>query len=323
MLAVAGLAVWCAGGPLTALGAADRPLTPSEQELIRIFGPDTPRPILLWPDKPPRAVDHPPPEEVTPEGRIRVISTPSISVYLPPPERRTGRAILMFPGGGYGGVDWVTHVVGSATCLVPEGIAVIGLKYRTCKPYPVNREIQQVALLDAQRAVRLVRSRAAEWGLDPDQIGVAGYSAGANLAMLLAGNFDAGDPAASDPVERFSCRPDFVVGCATWHWREKQSPFTFRPDTPPTFLVHATNDGIPGPTGQIGGAPIELPRQIRAELEQLGVPVKLVEFDEGGHGVGNLVPARWRNGFPGAQWPRLLVAWLDGLPARPATDRSR
>jgi acetyl esterase/lipase len=291
-----------------------RDLTPAEKRLIEIFGPDTPRPLLLWPDGPPRAITNPPPEEVTPEGRIKVISTPTISVYLPPKEKATGRAILMFPGGGYGAMDWVTHVVGSAKCLNPEGTAVIGLKYRTCKPYPVDKGIQQIALLDAKRAVRLVKHHAAEWGIDPRKLGVAGYSAGANLAMMLAGHFDAGDPGAADPVERQSSRPAFIVGCATWHWRETKSPFTFRKDTPPIFLVHATNDGLPGPDGRIGGAPIQLPKEIKSQLEALGVPVELAVFDEGGHGVGNLIPARYNHGFPGAQWPRLLMKWLDTLP---------
>lgn len=296
--------------------AAERDLTATETQLIEIFGPDTPQPLLLWPEGPPQAIENPPSEEVTPRGSIRVISTPTISVYLPPPEKAKGRAILMFPGGGYGAMDWGTHVVGSAACLTPEGTAVIGLKYRTCNPYPVDKNIQQIALLDAQRAVRLVRHHAAEWGIDPDKVGVAGYSAGANLAMMLAGHFDEGDPEAQDPVERESSRPAFVVGCATWHWRETKSPFSFRKDTPPVFLVHATNDGLPGPNGKIGGAPIQLPYEIRDQLQALGVPVEMAVFDEGGHGVGNLIPARYRNGFPGVQWPKRLVTWLENLPAR-------
>ena len=296
--------------------AAERDLTASERRLIEILGPDTPRPLPLWPEGPPLAVADPPPEEVTPEGRIRIISHPTISVYLPPAEKANGRAILMFPGGGYGMMDWVTHVAGSASCLNPEGTAVIGLKYRTCNPYPVDRNIQRIALLDAQRAVRLVRHHAAAWGIDPDRLGVAGYSAGANLAMLLAGNFDGGDPDAVDPVERENCRPAYIVGCSTWHWRETISPFHFRNDTPPVFLVHATNDGLPGPNGKIGGAPIQLAYEIRDQLRSLGIPVETVVFDEGGHGVGNLIPARYRNGFPGAQWPTLLVKWLESRPEK-------
>src|SRR5262249_50415917 len=155
-------------------------------------------------------------------------------------------------------------------------------KYRTRPPNgPSNAEIQSVALLDAKRAIRVVRAHAAEWGLDPHQIGIAGYSAGANLALNLAANFEAGDPAQADPVERESSRPAFAIGLATGPRRQKPSPFPFRREPPPVFLVHATNDGLGG------GAPIELPRAIREQLEPLGVPVHLEEFDEGAHGVGN------------------------------------
>jgi hypothetical protein len=125
--------------------------------------------------------------------------------------------------------------------------------------------------------------------------------------MNLAANFDAGDATAADLIERQSSRPDFAVGLATWHWRQKQSPFVFRQDTPPVFLVHATNDGIQG------GAPIELPRQIKADLEKLGVPVAMAVFDEGAHGVGNLIPQRVKRGFPPAKWPEVLLKWLEEL----------
>ena len=192
-----------------------------------------------------------------------------------------------------------------------KGIAVIGLKYRLRPPHRLdNPGIQALTLLDAKRAVRLVRQRAAEWGIDPHKIGVAGYSAGANLTMNLAANFDAGDGKSPDPVERESCRPDFVVGLATWHWRMKTSPFVFHADTPPVFLVHATNDGI------TGGAPIELPKAIEADLKALHVPVRMLIFDQGAHGVGNLIPQRVQHGFPPAKWPELLLEWLPGVMRR-------
>jgi dienelactone hydrolase len=202
-------------------------------------------------------VENAPPELVE-DSRIRSVSVPTITPYLPPKEKRTGMAIIVCAGGGYGSHDWRTHVVNAAQVFNPKGVTVIGLKYRTRPPNgKTNEDIQTVTLLDAQRAVRTVRARAAGWGLDPRQIGVAGYSAGANLAMNLAANFDAGDANATDPVERQSSRPDFAVGCATWHWRQKESPFKFPKHAPPVFLVHATNDGLPGPDGRLGGAPIE------------------------------------------------------------------
>ena len=309
-----GLLIPVMAGESPQIPPPQRKETPQEAELRKILGEGTPRAIPLWPGKPPQGLDNAPPETVMPEGTIKGVSDPTISVYLPPPEKANGWAIIMLSGGGYGGLAWNIHVKNSVICLVPEGIAIIGLKYRLCSPYPVSRDIQKIAVLDAQRAVRYVRSHAKEWNIDPNRIGVAGYSAGANLAMVLAGNFDSGNPAAEDPLERVSSRPDFVVGCATWHWHQKTSPFTFRKDTPPVFLVHATNDGVAGPDGKVGGAPIELPKEIKAQLTELGVPVEMAIFDEGGHGVGNLIPTRYKNGFPGAQWPKLLVEWLKTLP---------
>ena len=250
-------------------------------------------------------------------ARIRMISVPTISPYLSPKDKRTGMAIIVCPGGGYGGMDWKTHVVYAAQVFNARGVAVIGLKYRTRPPHRLdNAGIQSLTLLDVKRAVRLVRRRAAEWNLDPHRIGVAGYSAGANLAMNLAANFDAGDSNAADPIEHESSRPDFAVGLATWHWRKKESPFVFRKDAPPVFLVHATNDGLQG------GAPIELPRQIKSDLEMLGVPVRMVEFDVGAHGVGNLIPQRVKHDFPPTKWPDLLLEWLEGnVPSRQGARR--
>jgi len=240
-------------------------------------------------------------------SHIEKVSTPSIAVYLPPKASSTGVALIICPGGGYRALDWKTHVEYAAQYFLPRGIAVIGLKYRLNPPNPILRDDRSVPILDVERAVRTVRSHAAEWNIDPHKIGVVGYSAGANLTMTLLCNFDAGDPSSPDPIERQSSRPDFAVGCATWHWREKESPFTFPKDSPPVFLVHATNDGVPG------GAPIELPKAIQKQLEGLGVPVHLEIYDEGAHGVANLIPQRVKAGFPGSKWPEALMEWLSGL----------
>lgn len=286
-------------------------LAPSEIALRKQLGDATPEPIPLWPDKPPRCAEGAPAEVVDEHSHIKDVSVPTISVYLPPGGARNGMAIIVCPGGGYGTLDWKTHVVYAAQVFNAKGVTVIGLKYRLRPPNgKTNEDIQQIALLDAQRALRLVRERAAEWDIDPRRVGIAGYSAGANLAMNLASHFDAGDAGAPDPIERQSCRPDFAVGLATWHWGKKESPFPFPKDTPPVFLVHATNDGI------TGGAPIEMPRAIEADLQKLGVPVHLEVFNEGGHGVGNLIPQRVQHGFPPAKWPDLLLAWLETIRTR-------
>jgi dienelactone hydrolase len=268
-------------------------------------------PIPLWPGKPPQFLENASAEIQEARGSIRNVAVPAITLFPPPADKRTGMAIIVCAGGGYGALDWKTHVEYAAQVFNPKGVTIIGLKYRLRPPHKLdNAGIQALTLLDAKRAVRLVRHRAAEWGIDPQQIGIAGYSAGGNLSMNLAANFDRGDAQSSDPIERESSRPDFAVGLATWHWRQKESPFVFHQDTPAVFLVHATNDGING------GAPIEMPKAIKADLEKLGVPVRMEIFDQGSHGVGNLIPQRVKHGFPPAKWPELLLTWLKELPER-------
>ena len=273
---------------------------------------DAPLTVPLWPDRPPQFLEGAPAEFVGGNGSIKNVTVPALVVFPASNEKRTARALIICAGGGYGSLDWKTHVVYAAQVFNPLGVTVFGLKYRLRPPHRLTNEgIQALTLLDAKRAVRLVRHRAEEWGINPHQIGIAGYSAGGNLAMNLAANFDLGDPQASDPIDRLSSRPDFAVGLATWHWRQKESPFHFRPETPPVFLVHATNDGVPG------GAPIEMPKAIAVDLEKLGVPVKMAIFEQGAHGVGNLIPQRVKRGYPPTRWPQLLLEWLDGLPQQP------
>ena len=279
-------------------------LTPSEEALRHVLGEGTPVPIPLWTGQPPKFLTNTPPESVDEHARIKGVSVPTLSVYFPPADKRTGMAIIVCAGGGYGGLDWRTHVHFAAAVFNPKGVTVIGLKYRTRPPHlGDNASIQALTLLDAQRAVRLVRHRAAEWGIEPGKVGVVGYSAGANLAMNLAANFDAGDAQATDPVERLSCRPDFAVGLGTWHWRKPENPFKFPPTAPPVYLVHATKD-----------EPVAIAQNIVADLKRLGVPARLDLFAEGGHGVGNLIPQRVQHGFPPTKWPELLLQWLAERP---------
>ena len=295
LLIVIGTSAW--GGP-----------NATDLALAKLLGEPVPEAIPLWPDQPPEFMENGPAETVGERGQIQNVTLPSMVVYPASGESRTGRALIVCAGGGYGSLDWKTHVIYAAKVFNPMGVTIIGLRYRLRPPHKVdNAGIQALTLMDAKRAVRTVRHRAKEWGIDPRQIGIAGYSAGGNLSMNLAANFDMGDPDSDDLIERERSRPDFAVGLATWHWRQKESPFVFKKDTPPVFLVHATNDGTPG------GAPIEMPREIKADLEALSVPVKMVEFDEGAHGVGNLIPQRVAHGFPPAKWPQLLIEWLDQL----------
>ncbi len=263
-----------------------------------------PQVIPLWPGDPPQFLTGAPAESTDENGVIRGVTIPSITRFAPPAGMGNGMAIIVCAGGGYGGLAWKIHVEYAAQVFNPLGVTVIGLKYRLRPPHKLdNAGIQALTLIDAKRAVRLVRHRASDWGIDPRKIGVAGYSAGANLAMNLAANFDDGEPASTDPVERLSSRPDFAVGLGTWHWRKPENPFVFEKNAPPVYLVHATTD-----------KPVEIATNIITDLKKLNVPARLDLFEEGGHGVGNLIPTRVQHGFPGAQWPKLLLDWLKSLP---------
>jgi len=271
---------------------------------VLVGGEEAPSPVLLWPDKLPGFVENAPAENTTANGHIDNVSIPSITAYLPPEGKGNGTAIIICPGGSYRLLDWNTHVLATSQVFNAKGIAVIGLKYRTNPPNKIYSENRGIPLMDVQRAVRTVRSRAAEWKIDPARVGVLGYSAGANLAVTSAEQFDEGKSGAEDPVERLSCRPDFVVACSVWHWKQTASPFQFSKNTPPLFMVHAADDKI---------APVELPQAIKAQLEALGVPVQLEVYDKGGHGVGHL-SSRWvAQGLPPDNWSVKFLAWLGGL----------
>src|SRR5918912_995286 len=151
------------------------------------------QPIKLWPDAAPGAIGNEPAD------------VPTITPYLPPRERATGAAVVVCPGGGYG------HLADHEGRPVAEWLNSIGvisfvLKYRIAPRYH-----HPSPMLDAQRALRTVRARAAEWGIDPQRIGILGFSAGGHLASTAATHFDAGNRAANDPVERASSRPDLLV----------------------------------------------------------------------------------------------------------------
>ncbi len=149
--------------------------------------------LSLWPARAPVG-----------EGQFETTNV-AITVHRPPPDRATGTAMVICPGGGYGGLVTGAEGHGIAAWLNAHGIAGIVLEYRL----PRGRAF--VPLLDAQRTIRTVRSKAEAWGIKPDRIGIIGFSAGGHLASTAATHFDLGDPKAADPVERLSCRPDFAV----------------------------------------------------------------------------------------------------------------
>jgi hypothetical protein len=241
--------------------------------------------VRLWPETPP-AYEYAGPERVNRSARIDHVSEPELVRFLPK-KRERAPAVIFFPGGGYGYIGFLRNAKELAERLDAQGIAVIGLKYRMGRPV-------EVPLLDAERAVRYVRTHAAEWGIDPNRIGVAGQSAGANLVLNLASRFDAGDARAVDLVERASSRPDFMVVLTSWNFGKTVSTFTFPADTPPVFLRHAKND-----------SGFAIAEQVVGQLKDRAIPLDYLFLETGGHGAFELSPEN-----PGAGWPDDLVVWL-------------
>jgi cytidylate kinase len=238
--------------------------------------------------------------------------TPRLYAYLPEKPARATRAMIVVPGGGYEMLAYVHEGINEAEWFREQGIAAFILFYRL----PAHGYRHPAPIEDMQRAVRLIRSRAAEWNIDPTQVATIGFSAGGHLVTTLATHFDAGDATAADPVEQQSCRPDYTVTVypvvtlktpGVTHEGSKLNLLGPNPDpalienlsnetqvtpqTPPTLLVHATDDVM---------VPIENSRLMLAALQKAGVPSALHEYPHGGHGFGF-----------GPKLTKAPVGWLD------------
>ena len=228
--------------------------------------------MKIYDGDPPNLLSNAPAERVAGNGFIYKVSVPTIRRYPVDESKSTGVAFIVFPGGGYSFADMETHATALAKRLGPQGFAVFGLKYRINGG---SRNVERDSLLDANRAIRFVRSHAAEWGLAENRIGIISYSAGSDLDMrLVAGGFDLGKPTATDPVERKSSRPDFVASMCTWAHGGTNSPYQFTADTPPVYLCHAQDDP---------SAPITVSRQIDQQLQALHILEHLEVYPTGGH----------------------------------------
>lgn len=282
----------CLLGATAAFGAQRKPAPP--RPTPRAIPQPKPDAVLpLWPGEAPGLVPGGKPEAIVNE-RYTNVSTPQLYVYLPPKEKANGTALIICAGGGYSHLAMCLHVDNVVKLLNDQGIAVFGLKYRT--RYGGN-DVVADALADGKRAVRLVRSRAGEWGLNPKRIGVQGYSAGSNLCLNLAGQFDAGDPQAADPIEKVSSRPDFVVLMCPWPNRKAIAEYPLRKDTPPTFIANARDDTT---------APFTFATAIDEKLKGLGVEEKFFAVDKGGHSAFHYGDVTGE----GVKWPEALLPWM-------------
>ncbi len=246
---------------------------------------------------------------------ITDVSKPTLEVITPAAERRNGTAVVICPGGGYGGLSYVKEGTEIGNWLAELGITSFVLKYR----HGGGVHQHPVPLSDIQRAMRLVRSQADKWQINPDKLGAMGFSAGGHLAASVGTHFDAGNKNAADAIEQQSCRPDFLVlvypvismDAGMTHGGSLANLLGAKPDeklvelmsndlqvtaeTPPAFISHCTDDEA---------VPVENALRFYRALVEHKVPAELHIFAEGGHGFG------MRQKGPVEIWPTLLANWL-------------
>ena len=225
---------------------------------------------------------------------------PQMSVHLPTAELANGCAVIVNPGGGYRILASDHEGLQVARWLNRHGIAAFVLRYRVGPDYPTS-----ISLLDGQRAVRLIRSRAATLNIDVDRIGMLGFSAGGHLALAVATSGDDGNAQAPDAIDRYSCRINFAVpvyavsnGAKRGRKADEYTPTDewVNPQTPPCFIVHTHEDTI---------VPASQATLIYEALLRAGVKAELHIFNDGEHGVGLAA------GDPDvAEWPKMLRRWL-------------
>jgi acetyl esterase/lipase len=278
----------------------------------RAAGAPEPMVLDLWPGTPPGDLPVGGPERTfifnSRYGANPVVTNvtkPTIAVYLPSKETRTGTAMVVCPGGGYRNLYLDREGVQVAAWLNANGIAAFVLKYRVPRPPNVPLEETPIGpLLDAQRAVSMVRSRAAGWGINPERIGMVGFSAGGHLSLEAATDFEKRSYAKIDAIDAVSCRPDFAILCYSGYLKDDHSdvlwPGLHIPaNTPPIFLVHASDDST---------SASENSAIMYLALKRAGVPVEMHIYATGEHLFG----VRQDSNLP-ASWPPLCLNWLRSL----------
>ncbi len=255
------------------------------------------QPILLWPDGAPGSEGKDTPEVVVTsangEQQISNIHKPTILLFLPPKEKSTGAAVIVAPGGGHKLLCTTHEGSNVAEWLADHGIAAFVLKYRLASEEGSTYTVDDHAVADMHRAIRLIRSRSTEWNINPAAVGVVGFSAGGEVCAISSMRFDAGKPEATDPLDRFSDRPDFQA--LIYPGRSNRIvPFK---ESPPAFLAASANDRPDISEG--------LPK-VYLDFKKAGVPVELHLFADGGHGFG------YRPGKtgPSAEWIKRFHEWM-------------
>ena len=260
--------------------------------------------MKLWPGKAPGETYELPPEGERPARpgqkqviRIGNVSTPTLSVFKP--KQPNGTAVVICPGGGYSILAWDLEGTEVAEWLNSFGVTAIVLKYRV--PRRMDRDKHAAPLQDAQRALALTRHHAKAWGINPERIGILGFSAGGHLTATAMTNYRKRTYPTVDAADQISCRPDFGILVYPAYLVDNETKTKLVPevpvdkDTPPAIFIHAGDDRVTADSSV----------QMWLAMRRVGVHSELHVFPNGGHGYG-LRPSA----DPVSKWPRLVEAWL-------------
>ena len=258
---------------------------------------DRPAEIPLWPGGAPGSEGKPAKEVVTTSasGELSVsgIHNPSVTPYIPAREKATGLAILVIPGGGHR-VLAITHEgYNVAEWLQERGIAAFVLKHRLAREAGSTYKIEVESYADTERAMQLIRSRAAEWGIDPARVGALGFSAGGELVNMVSTRVSAADASGKDPFKRQDSKPTFQALI----YPGRSGDILPTKDSPPAFLAAAYNDRQDISEGLA---------EAYLRFKRAGAPAELHIYGTGGHGFGQ----RATNTRPVGQWMTRFEEWL-------------
>jgi endo-1,4-beta-xylanase len=253
--------------------------------------------IELWPEGAPGSQDRKnEPEKIDRNNgacNVTNIHTPSITSYLPEPQKATGTAVIIAPGGGHRMLCLGHEGDSLAEWFAEQGIAAFVLRYRLAKEEGSQYTVDQHAMADTRRAIRTVRSRSAQWKIKPDRIGILGFSAGGELAALAAMESDPGNTDSKDPIERASSRPDFQVLI----YPGSSHRFKVHQGMPPAFIALGAKDRDDISLGMA---------KLYLDYKQAAVPCELHIYSNAGHGFGYRPEAT----HAAAKWPVRLKEWL-------------
>ena len=287
----------CAILALIALVACHAPAFAAEPLTMKLWPGDAPG--VTGDEKPEESKTSGPPKVVT---RVSNVSVPTLTVYQPPKEKANGACVVIAPGGGYHILAWDLEGIEIAEWFNSFGVTAVLLKYRV--PHPKRDRDDHPPLQDAQRAVRLTRKHAKQWHIDPNRIGMLGFSAGGHLTVATGTQSDNKTYEPVDAADELSAKPNFLMPIYAAYLGDPKDDTKLDPDlkidkdTPPMFLAVTLDDKMRGLHAGL----------LLAELKKAGVPAEAHIYTKGGHGYG-LRPSD----DPVSGWPKLAEQWMRSM----------